>query len=268
MAFNVHPRNLSLATILVVIVLGATVTSGATGTAGVATERPTVQAQDERFDNGTALQPGVAGKFVSGRENDEDQVYAGNFTVSVKNHDPGASTGFVLYASGFQESFRLHWNILYQPDFDWSGCTPSNAAAYGIDRGNDEGGTTTDVSLLSAAKVLLFRDDGIYTGYYKSSDSLAGEPIKANKEDQIVAGLNGCQQNPAEPGWYATYARSNGSSVRDARTDYAVAVRDYTYICEGCDSYQDAVETLGPEPTTCPPPNAMPAGTTDITDKE
>jgi PGF-CTERM protein len=255
--------------VLALVLAVAAVTSVmAVGAAGPAAEpRPTVQAQEERLENGTALATGGGGKFVSGRQDDDEMQYVGNFTVGVKNHEPGASSGFVLYAAGFQEDIRLHWNILYQPDFSWSSCTASNAAAYGVDRGNDNGGTETDVSLLSAAKVLKFRSDGIYTGYYKE-EKLAGGPIRINVEDQIIAGLNDCQQNPSEPGWYRAYARSNGSTVMDTQTDFAVAVTDYVYICEGCDSRQDAIETLGPPPQTCPAAGVMPSGTTGITDKE
>jgi PGF-CTERM protein len=264
--------DVALGLIIAVAVVGATVTAGA-GTTGAinSTARPTAetntQAQEERLDNGTALTKGDAGKFVSGREDDEDQVFPGNLTFNVKNNKPGASTGFALYASGTQENVRLHWNILYQPDFDWSSCGAGNAAAYGFDRGNNDSGTTTDVSLLSAAKTLQFEDDGIYTGYYKE-EQLAGSPINFTVDDQVIASLNDCQQNPSEPGWYRVYARTNGSTKIDAKTDFAVAPSDYTYICEGCDSYQDAVEKLGPEPTTCPPKNAMPEGSTGLTDKE
>jgi hypothetical protein len=259
----VKHTNVALAIMVSVVLVAPVVTAGGTG----ATAEQRLQAQDERLDNGTALAKGGGGKFVAGRQDDEEMQYVGNFTFGVKNHNPGASSGFVLYASGFQESIRLHWNILYQPDFSWSSCTASNAAAYGVDRGNDNGGTTTDVSLLSAAKVLKFRSDGIYTGYYKE-EKLAGGPIKINVEDQVIAGLDGCQKNPSEPGWYRAYARSNGSTMMDTQTDFAVAVTDYVYICEGCDSRQKAIEKLGPPPQTCPAAGVMPSGSTGITDKE
>ncbi|WP_254829454.1 hypothetical protein [Haloglomus salinum] len=255
--------NVALAIMVSVVLVAPVVTAGGTG----ATAEQRLQVQDERLDNGTALAKGGGGKFVAGRQDDEEMQYVGNFTFGVKNHNPGASSGFALYASGFQEDIRLHWNILYQPDFSWSSCTASNAAAYGVDRGNDNGGTETDVSLLSAAKVLKFRSDGIYTGYYKE-EKLAGGPIKINVEDQVIAGLNGCQKNPSEPGWYRAYARSNGSTMMDTQTDFAVAVTDYVYICEGCDSRQAAIEKLGPPPQTCPAAGVMPSGTTGITDKE
>jgi hypothetical protein len=261
----VQPTKLALGIIFVVVIVGTAITAGATG--GTQQETRAFQASEERLENGTAVVPGGGGKFVSGRQDDEDMVYLGNFTFASKNKNPGATTGFVLYAAGFQESIRLHWNILYQPDFSWASCDPSNAAAYGVDRGNDNAGTKTDVSLLSSAKALLFRDDGIYTGYYKE-DALAGQPIKINNEDQIVAGLNDCQKNPSEPGWYRVYARSNGSSMFDTQTDFAVAVQDYTYICQGCDSRQDAIDKLGPPPQVCPAKNAMPTGSTGITDEE
>ncbi|WP_254821024.1 hypothetical protein [Haloglomus halophilum] len=254
--------NVALAIMVSVVLVAPVVTAGGTG----ATAEQRLQTQDERLDNGTALTRGGGGKFVAGREDDEEMQYVGNFTIGVKNHNPGASSGFALYASGFQEDIRLHWNILYQPDFSWSSCTASNAAAYGVDRGNDNAGTETDVSLLSAAKVLKFRSDGIYTGYYKES-KLAGEPIDIGVEDQVIAGLNGCQKNPSEPGWYRAYARSNGSTAMDTQTDFAVAVMDYVYICEGCDSRQQAIEKLGPPPQTCPAAGVMPSGTTGITDK-
>ena len=259
-----HPAKTALVVLTAVALVGTAITAGATG--NVETQRPAVQ-QEERLANGTALQPGVAGKFVSGRADEVNMVSPGNFTFDVKNHEPGASSGFTLYAAGFQHNQRLHWNILYQPDFDWSDCGASNAAAYGVDRGNDNPGTGTDVSLLSAAKTLQFRDGGINTGYYKEN-ALAGEPIGIGVEDQVIASLNDCQQNPSEPGWYRTYARSNGSTQMDTRTDFAVATTDYTYICEGCDSRKDAIEKLGPPPEVCPEPNVMPTDSTGLTSKE
>lgn len=262
---GVHPANTALVVLTAVALVGTAVTAGATG--GAETQRPAVQPQEERLENGTALQPGVAGKFVSGRAEEVNMVYPGNFIFSVKNHEPGASSGFTLYAAGFQHDQRLHWNILYQPDFDWSSCGAGNAAAYGLDRGNDDSGTGTDVSLLSAAKTLQFRDGGINTAYYKEN-ALAGEPITVNVEDQVIASLNDCQQNPSEPGWYRAFARSNGSTQMDTQTDFAVATTDYTYICEGCDSRQDAIEKLGPPPEACPEPEVMPTDSTGLTSKE
>lgn len=73
-----HPAKTALVVLTAVALVGTAITAGATGSAG--TQRPAVQPQGDRLENGTALRPGVAGKFVSGRADEVNMVLPGNFT--------------------------------------------------------------------------------------------------------------------------------------------------------------------------------------------
>lgn len=192
---------------------------------------------------------GRTGGVEPGRENDDEQVFPINYTYRPTDHQPGASgAGFDVYASGLTENITGHWVVLESSDFDFSECAATDASVFGIDRGNDDSGTTTDESLLTAYKSYTSTQDGIYIEFAKES-GLNGEPVKAYVVDQLVARQTNCVTNPAEPGWYRVNGHINGSTKHDTQTDYTIyAEAQYTYICD-CDSRQDARETLGPPPT-------------------
>ena len=205
---------------------------------------------DEELANGTG------GKVVRGRENDEDQQYLGKTTFEIDDHTPGASgNSFNIYAEGFSENIRMHWNVVQQEDFDFSSCTSTSATAFGIDRGNDDSDTTTDESLLDAYKSVTYTKNNIYVEFYKES-RLAGGPKNITVNDQIVSRVTNCLVNPSEPGWYRLTGYINGSTKMDAQTDYTIyGAARFVYVCEGCDSRETAIEKLGPPPTTCPKTN-------------
>jgi PGF-CTERM protein len=206
-------------------------------------------------DEGTPwLAPGTGGKAVQGQEDDESQQFPGNTSFRIDNHAPGGSgNSFNIFAVGFSENIRMHWNVVRQEDFRWDTCTSTDATAFGIDRGNDDPGTETDQSLLNAYRSVTYTQDGIYVQFFKE-DSLGGSPVNITVNDQIVSRVTNCLQNPDDPGWYRLTGYINGSTQMDANTDYTIyGAAKYVYICENCDSRQDAVEKLGPPPTTCPP---------------
>lgn len=203
---------------------------------------------DPWFENGTG------GKVICGREDDEKQVFPGETTWKLDNHAPGANNNsFEVYAVGFTEGIRMHWNFLGQPDFYWANCvSATDARAFGVDRGNDENGTATDKPLLDAYQSVNYTADGVYVHFYEK-DTLAGNPVHIRPQDEIVARVDTCLQNPDEPGWYRSTGYINGSTKNDSKTSYNIyGASKYTYICKGCDSRKEAKEKLGPVPVTCP----------------
>lgn len=191
---------------------------------------------------------GRTGSVEPGREDDEEQVFPINYTFVPLNRQPAAkNTGFEVFASGLTENITGHWVVLESADFGFSSCTAGDASVFGIDRGNDDAGTTTDRSLLTAYKSYTSTPGGIYIEFYKES-ALAGEPVEAYVVDQVVARQNNCVTNPDEPGWYRLHGHINGSTKHDTTTDYEISAgTQYVYICD-CDSRQQARETLGPPP--------------------
>lgn len=207
---------------------------------------------------GVAATPGDDGDYAvtgdreggvdPGREDDEQQTFPINFTFFPVDHSPGVTGGsFEVYASGLSEKITGHDVVLQTTDFGLSSCTASDASAFGIDRGNDGSGTATDVSLLTAYKTYTSNDTGIYIGFYEQ-EALAGGPINATVDDQVVARQNNCVSNPTDPGWYRARGFITGSTKYDTNTDYRIwATSQYTYVCD-CESRQQARETLGPPP--------------------
>jgi PGF-CTERM protein len=195
-----------------------------------------------------AVADGRTGGVDPGREDDEAQQFPINYTFRPTNHQPGATgTGFEVYASGITENITGHWVVLESADFGFSECAATDASVFGIDRGNDDSGTTTDESLLTAYESYTSTTGGIYIEFAKES-GVTGDPIEASVYDQLVAKQNNCMTNPSEPGWYRVNGHINGSTKHDTTTDYTVfAEAQYTYICD-CDSRQEAREKLGPPP--------------------
>ncbi|WP_255152526.1 PGF-CTERM sorting domain-containing protein [Halorarius halobius] len=223
-------------TLAVVLVVAALLSSAV---AGVATPG----------DNGDyEVADGRQGGVDPGREDDEQQVFPINFTYFPVDHSPGTTGGsFEVYASGLSENIAAHWVVLEVPDFGVSSCTASDASAFGIDRGNDGAGTETDKSLLTAYQSYTSNETGFFIEFYRK-EALAGEPVNATIDDQVVARQDGCVTNPSEPGWYRADGFISGSTKFDTRTDYKIfAASQYTYVCD-CESRQQAVETLGPPP--------------------
>ncbi|WP_254822020.1 hypothetical protein [Haloglomus halophilum] len=187
------------------------------------------------------------GEELKSAEDDEDQVLDTNYTFVVDNPQPGAEGDARHFAVGLTEEITLHRIKLYSEDIGYSNCEPDNTAAFGIDRGNDDPGTNTDVSLLTSFKSYTSEKNFIDIKYYKE-EKLAGGPIQAYVDDQVVAAQNGCYDNPSEPGWYRINGTITGSSNGDTTTDYKVRdLSGYFYVCD-CASQQEAESTLGPPP--------------------
>ncbi|WP_255196308.1 PGF-CTERM sorting domain-containing protein [Halorarius litoreus] len=191
---------------------------------------------------------GHTGSVDGGREDNEQQQYPLNYSFFPATRTPGNQNGAAEhYALGLTEDIRLHWIVVTSKEFDFSSCEAGDTNAFGVDRGNNDSGTKTDVSLLTSYRSYTSTPNQIQIAYYKE-DALAGDPIRINVEDEIVAKQSNCYNNPKEAGWYRVSGMINGSTKMDTNTDYTIqAGTQYIYICE-CSSRKEAREKLGPPP--------------------
>ncbi len=107
---------------------------------------------------------------------------------------------------GLTENGTLRRIRLISEGVGFADCEPGNTGAFGIDRGNDDPGTTTQVSLLSAFESYDSGADYIDITFYRE-ETLAGEPVNGTVYGQVVASQRDCYDSPSEPGWY----RINGT---------------------------------------------------------
>lgn len=130
-------------------------------------------------------------------------------------------------------------------------CGPHNVRAAGIDRNDDDPGTEADVEMLGRFKYYTqYENDAgqtVLTIVFFDEDDFGGNPVYLNHTDEIVARIADCFDNPTERGWYRNYGHTNGT---DWHGEYAEsdAFSHWYYFCE-CESYDAAVETIGPPPT-------------------
>jgi MYXO-CTERM domain-containing protein len=173
-----------------------------------------------------------------------------NFTTRLDNNAPGVTTANEYYASGLRKDMQaMHTIVLTSEAFQFDSCSSSQVRAFGIDRGNDDPGTQTDESLLSAYKSISFEKHQITVKFYKE-DQLAGGPVGVKSADQIVARGDNCIQNPSEPGWYQINGKINGSTNGDTTTDFSQdTTSHYIPVCD-CENRQEAEEKLGPPPSS------------------
>jgi hypothetical protein len=221
-----------------IVVAGGLVLAALVGV-GVVTADDMPSATDGNIANGEELRSA---------EDDDDQVYQVNYTFRLANHQPGFTDGAAEhYAVGLTENGTLHRIKLVSDDFGFSNCEPSDASAFGIDRENDDPGTSTDKSLLTAYKSYTSEEDFIDITYYKE-EKLAGKPVEGSVYDQIVAAQNDCYDNPSEPGWYRINGTVTGNVAGGTETDYKIRdLSNWVYVCD-CTSRAEAEEQLGPPP--------------------
>lgn len=176
-----------------------------------------------------------------------------NFTVTVSDHTPGKQgTTMSAYAAGLQADFDVWGNLTVMlPAAQGSTCQISSARAAGVDENNDDPGTTTDKSFVGrySENKKGNNDAGQnFTSYnFYAKDSFAGNSISLRSDDQIVARLANCWKNPDSPGWYRWNGYVNGTTP-DGSYAETNAYSHWYYICD-CQSYDQAVNTLGSPPT-------------------
>ncbi|WP_254832267.1 hypothetical protein [Haloglomus salinum] len=215
-------------------------------------------------------------------------VENGNYTVNLpfatdhypRSKNPGGTHNASInhFAAATPELFEkkdvpegleeVDFIIISNQDIDFSQCSTSNTAAFGIDRDNDAAGTKTDVGLLAYRKNSEFRDHSIVVEFYNDDDLGAkSREDKAGKEtgredgdkdpevypdDEIVAhqgyksGGGPCYGMPTDPGWYQITGFINGTGFSGNYADVTIPSH-YFYVCE-CDSEKAAYDQLGAPP--------------------
>jgi hypothetical protein len=215
-------------------------------------------------------------------------VENGNYTVNLpfatdhypRSKNPGGTHNASInhFAAATPELFEkkdvpegleeVDFIIISNQDIDFSQCSTSNTAAFGIDRDNDAAGTKTDVGLLAYRKNSEFRDHSIVVEFYNDDDLGAkSREDKGGKEtgredgdkdpevypdDEIVAhqgyksGGGPCYGMPTDPGWYQITGFINGTGFSGNYADVTIPSH-YFYVCE-CDSEKAAYDQLGAPP--------------------
>lgn len=209
-----------------------------------------------------ALAAGVGGVAArSTAASPHDNGVGANYTVVLPNeedHYPGEqggkasiqhlSTGKEVFENNGAKGLKtLEYIVISSPSIDFSSCTTENTRAFGVDRENDDGGTTTDESLLKHRENSKFMENKIVVDFF-DGESIAGESTYLNKSDQIVAVQADCYVMPQEPGWYQINARINGTAYNGKHIDEQGITSHYFYICD-CSNEQEAREKLGPPPS-------------------
>ena len=213
----------------------------------------------------------------------------GNYTVDLpfntdhypRDENPGGpyNASINQFAAGTQESYdqqgapdgleQMKYLKIENQDIDFSECSSSNTAAFGIDRDNDDPGTEVDIDLLRYLEQSKFNDHSIEVDFYEGDELGApNPPDRGGKEegredgdgnaelypdDEIVShqgyksGGGPCYGMPEEPGWYQIKGFTNGTSWsgNEARID---TISHYFYICV-CDSEEEARQELDPPPS-------------------
>ncbi|WP_255196573.1 hypothetical protein [Halorarius litoreus] len=198
-----------------------------------------------------------------------------NFTISPDDHSPGANTAYLMQSKGegpWGDSRGLETIDFYKittQETMFQDCTPNDARAFGIDRGNDEPGTKTNTALLSHMKKYSVSGRIISVEIYDEGD-LGGSPTYLNRSDETVAKLANCVVAPSEPGWYQFTGYVNGTNYAGEFQEVTL-YSNYFYICD-CSSREEAEQTLGPPPhsgggdaSSTPTATATPRRTTTAT---
>lgn len=179
----------------------------------------------------------------------------GNWTVVPGNHQPGADGADYKHFAVGQAAWdhthegrglrKVDYMVLTWDEGSFAQCTLFNAEAFGFDRDNDQSGTQTDDFAGTYIENFAMKEDVMWMDFNDEDD--AGQTSPFARNDQFVAHQTGCYQNPDEAGWYRVFGWMNG-------TDHAGEHRraelysHYFYICD-CESYDDAVDQMGPPPS-------------------
>jgi PGF-CTERM protein len=170
--------------------------------------------------------------------------------ASIQHRAVGADALAAVAPNGFETFDYLE---IGNPAIDFSGCSSSNTAVLGIDRGNNNTGTRVDTDLLKSLKQSTFTEDAIKVDFYEEED-FGGDPTYLNPEDAIVAvqgeGSSGgpCYTMPSDPGWYQITGILEGTTS-DGEAVTVEGGSHYFPICEGCGDEETAREKLGPPPS-------------------
>lgn len=155
-----------------------------------------------------------------------------------------SSAGADAFESDGLEIVDYYWIQGDQASF--ADCNPDDAAVVGIDRGNNNTGTQTDVDLLKHMKSNRIGDNRITLELFDEGD-FAGDTINLNPPDATIAVLADCIKNTGPPGWYQFTGFVNGTTYSG---DYEEIYLESHYFWVGdFESEEQAREELGPPPS-------------------
>ena len=184
-------------------------------------------------------------------------------------------------AEDAEEGLWVERLVIRSDWMDYSACSTSgNTKAFGIDRGNNNSGTSADESMLEHQSGSNLEADGL-TVYFYSWEAATNDPPYLASEDAVALGIGrGSNSGPCltmtdEPGWYQMQAYLNGTVATkcteegnktcepDEKQFRGVTMAsNYVYVCE-CDDRREAVDELGLPPNETPTPSPTPTATPD-----
>lgn len=184
-----------------------------------------------------------------------------NFTATPHDRQPGMTDATYEQHAVSPISFqRLDSLRATYEEGGFTGCGVSNSEVFGIDRKNDEPGTTIDHDLTQNAKKHEVGEDTFYVDFYDESDF--GSSTNLAEGDEFVSLTENCFDNPAEPGWYQIESTIEGTAPNGSKIT-AHDVSHYFYVCD-CAGEREARQTLGPPPSE-PQSTATPTATPEPT---
>jgi cell division septation protein DedD len=204
--------------------------------------------------------------------------YPGNRNAeNASQHDWFAAKGGFA-AEGAPDGIWIDRYAIHADWIDYSACSETGVDTWGVDRGNDNSGTTVDEDY---DPTLLEFGDGAVGARYPDWNDIDGNPPYLAPDDAIVLAVgatqvsSGCLTMTGEPGWYRATAYVNGTVADGNCTEQGTAEcepddEEYVeitaksasvYICE-CENETEARQELGPPPDeTTPTPTVTPTPT-------
>lgn len=191
---------------------------------------------------------------------------------NMQDHYPDTESSiqyhFVLceqYENG--DGLWLNNTTITSPEMNFSECTTSgNTKVFGFDRGNNLSGAMDDDSLLEHQAGSNLSRNSFFVEYYNWNAISNSPPYFEYNDEFILAQGEGsndgpCMQTPDEPGWYRSSIEITGTvadngteennedsrPTSNAKNVSMTVYSNYYYVCE-CDSYEEAVRTLGAPP--------------------
>ena len=178
-------------------------------------------------------------------------------------------------AEDAEEGLWVERLVIRSDWMDYSACSSGNTKAFGIDRGNNNSGTSADESMVGHLSGSNLEADGLTVYFYSWEAATNGPPYLAS-EDAVVLGIGqGSNDGPCltmtdEPGWYQMQAYLNGTVATKCTEEGnetcepdekqfrgVMMASNYVYVCE-CDDRREAVDELGLPPNETTTPTATP----------
>jgi hypothetical protein len=135
----------------------------------------------------------------------------GDFEVIPLDRQPGlADASYEQHSVSPEDVAYLDFIRAEWQDGGFLGCSASNSEVLGIDRGDDDPGTTVDESLTQYVKSTTINEDVFEVDFYDEGDEL-GTSTNLNEGDEFVSFTKDCFDNPSEHGWYRIRASLAGT---------------------------------------------------------